>query len=130
VPARSSKKNPAYLHGAGQAEPNPRGGEGLIGHSDSTSSSYFSVAALKKSSMTNPNIMYGGRVERETNQIGSFDSKRDSRIALCHIRSVIDKKQNITTSFSPKNLTCSSCPARGEHPVCGEGGGGPGSALS
>jgi hypothetical protein len=94
----------------------------LLGHSDSTNSSYFSVAALKKSSMTNPNIMHGGRVERETNLIGSFDSKRDGIIALCHIRSVIEKKQNISTSFSPKNLTCSSCPARGEHPVCGEGG--------
>jgi len=116
------KKNPAFLYGAGQAEPNPRGGESLLGHSDSTNSSYISVAALKKSSMTNPNIMHGGRVERETDQIGSFDSKRDGRIALCHIRSVIEKKQNISTSFSPKNLTCSSCPARGEHPVCGEEG--------
>ncbi len=66
------EKNPAFLHGADQAEPNPCGGEGLLAHSDSTNSSYFSVAALKKSSMTNPNIMHGGRVERETNQIGSF----------------------------------------------------------
>jgi hypothetical protein len=48
--------NPANPHGAGQAEPNPRGGSGLLGHSDSASSSYFSVAALKKR----------GRAERET----------------------------------------------------------------
>jgi len=113
---------PANLHGAGQAEPNPRGGSGLLGHSDSASSSYFSVAALKKSSLTNPNIMQGGRAERETCQIGSFESKGDGRIALCHIRSVIEKKQNICTSFSPKTLMCSSCPARGEHPAFGEGG--------
>jgi hypothetical protein len=84
--------NPANLHGAGQTEPNPRGGSGLLGHSDSASSSYFSVAALKKSSLTNPNIMQGGRAERETCQIGSFESKGDGRIALCHIRSVIEKK--------------------------------------
>ncbi len=114
--------NPANFSGAGQAEPNPRGGSGLLGHSDSASSSYSSVAALKKSSLTNPNIMQGGRAERETCQIGSFDSRGDGRIALCHIRSVIEKKQNITTSFSPKTLMCSACPARGEHPAFGEGG--------
>ncbi len=114
--------NPANLIGAGQAKTNPRGGSGLLGHSDSASSSYFSVAALKKSSLTNPNIMQGGRAERETCQIGSFDSRGDGRIALCHIRSVIEKKQNISTSFSPKTLMCSSCPARGEHPAFGEGG--------
>jgi hypothetical protein len=114
--------NPANLSGAGQAEPNPRGGSGLLGHSDSASSSYLSVAALKKSSLTNPNLMQGGRAERENCQIGSFDSRGDGRIALCHIRSVIEKRQNISTSFSPKTLMCSACPTRGEHPAFGEGG--------
>ncbi len=66
--------------------------------------------------------MQGGRVEREANQIGSFAVKGDGRAALCHFRSVIEKKQNISTSFNPKTLSCGACPARGEHPVGGEGG--------
>ena len=117
------KNNPANLSGAGKATPNPSGGVDLIGQSESVNSSYRSVSALRKSSLTNPSIMQGGRVEREANQIGSFAVKGDGRAALCHFRSVIEKKQNISTSFNPKTLSCGSCPARGEHPVGGEGGG-------
>jgi hypothetical protein len=108
--------------GAGLAAPNPSGGASLIGQSESVNSSYRSVSALRKSSLTNPSIMQGGRVEREGNLVGSFAEKGDGRSALCHFRSVIEKKQNISTSFNPKTLTCSSCPTRGEHPVGGEGG--------
>jgi hypothetical protein len=117
------KNKPANQSGAGKATPNPSSGVDLIGQSDSVNSSYRSVSALRKSSLTNPSIMQGGRVEREANQIGSFVVKGDGRAALCHFRSVIEKKQNISTSFNPKTLSCGSCPARGEHPVGGEGGG-------
>jgi hypothetical protein len=116
------KNNPANQSGAGKAAPNPSGGADLAGHSESVNSSYRSVSALRKSCLTNPSIMQGGRAERETNQIGSFTVKGDGRAALCHFRSVIEKKQNISTSFNPKTLSCGSCPARGEHPVGGEGG--------
>jgi hypothetical protein len=120
-----ANKKPANHSGAGSTAPNLNGGDSLPGHSEVVNKAYRSVSALRKSSLTNPSIMQGGRAERETGLIGSFVARGDGRSSLCHFRSVIEKKQNISTSFNPKTLTCSSCPARGEHPVGGGGGGKP-----
>jgi hypothetical protein len=69
--------------------------------------------------MTNPSIMSGGRVERKNGQLGSFSIIGDRRPAICHFWSIIEKKQNVSTSFDPKSLSCNSCPGRGPHPVVG-----------
>ncbi len=114
------KKKPANLSGAGTTVPNPSGGTSLSGQPDSVNSAYRSISALRKSTLTNPSIMQGGRAERETNQIGSFDVRGDGRSSLCHFRSVIEKKKKHCNKFQPKNFDmCNSCPARGEHPVGG-----------
>jgi len=116
---------PANRSGAvGGGKPNPSGGNSLTGQSDAVNNSYRAVSALKKSSLTNPSIMNGGRVERETGNIGSFVVAGDGRSGICHFRSIIEKKQNVSTSFDPKDLMCSACPGRAAHPVGGGAGSG------
>ncbi len=42
-------------------------------------------------------------------------------MAICHFMTLVEKKQNISFSFDPKTLICSSCSGRGGHPVGGGG---------
>jgi hypothetical protein len=116
VQLRASSANPS---GADGGVPNLSGGASLTGQSEAVNNTYRAISALKKSNMTNPSIMNGGRAEREEGKAGSFCVPGDGRASICHFRSVIEKKQFISTSFDPKNLLCSSCPDRGAHPVFG-----------
>ncbi len=119
VQLRANSANPS---GADRGVPNLCGGASLTGQSEALNNTYRAISALKKSNMTNPSIMNGGWAEREDGKIGSFCVPGDGRASICHFRSVIEKKQFISTSFDPKNLLCSSCPDRGAHPVFwGEG---------
>jgi hypothetical protein len=88
------RNKPTNLSGAAMAAPNQNIGVSLIGHSESVNNAYHSISALRKSSLTNPSIMQGGRAERETSQIGSFAERGDGRLSLCHFRSVIEKTEH------------------------------------
>ena len=89
----------------------------LAGQTDSVISSYNAVAALRKVDRTNPSLSGGGKPKAETSQIGSFKTRGDGRLAICHFMTLVEKKQNISFSFDPKTLICSSCSGRGGHPV-------------
>ena len=72
---------------------------------------------------TNPNLRGGVRAEKSN--LGNFANPGDDRINFCHIRSIVEKKQNISMSFDPATMMCYSCTEKGGHPVCldEEGGG-------
>jgi hypothetical protein len=55
--------------------------------------------------------------------ISSFSIPGENRPSLCHFRSLMDRKQNLSFGFDPVTLTCSNCPARGAHGVGVLGGG-------
>jgi hypothetical protein len=94
----------------------------LVGQTDSIIGSYNAVAALRKVDRTNPSLSEGGRQKPESSQIGSFKTKGDGRLAICHFMTLVEKKQNISFSFDPKTLICSSCSGRGGGTQWGEGG--------
>jgi hypothetical protein len=93
----------------------------LAGQTDSVISSYNAVAALRKVERVNPSLSGGGRPKIETSQIGSFKTNGDGRLGVSHFLTIVEKKQNISFSFDPKTLICSSCSGRGGHPVGGGG---------
>jgi hypothetical protein len=64
-------------------------------------------------------------VRAEKSNLGSFANPGDDRINFCHIRSIVEKKKNISMSFDPATMMCYSCTEKGGHPVCldEEGGG-------
>jgi hypothetical protein len=85
----------------------------LAGQTDSIIGSYNAVAALRKVDRSNPSLSEGGKQKHESSQIGSFKTKGDGRLAICHFMTLVEKKQNISFSFDPKTLICSSCSGRG-----------------
>jgi hypothetical protein len=95
----------------------------LAGQTDSVISSYNAVAALRKVDRVNPSLSGGGRPKVESSQIGSFKTIGDGRLAVSHFMTIVEKKQNISFSFDPKTLICSSCSGRGGAPCGGRGGG-------
>ena len=95
----------------------------LAGQTDSVISSYNAVAALRKVERVNPSLSGGGRPKIETSQIGSFKTNGDGRLGVSHFLTIVEKKQNISFSFDPKTLICSSCSGRGGSPGGGRGGG-------
>jgi hypothetical protein len=98
VQLRANSANPS---GADGGAPNPSGGVSLTGQSEALNNTYRAISALKKSNMNNLSIMNGGRAGREDGKIGSFCVAGDGWASICHFRSVIEKKQNISTSFDP-----------------------------
>jgi hypothetical protein len=95
----------------------------LAGQTDSIVGSYNAVAALGKVDRSNPSLSGGGKPKTETSQIGSFKTRGDGRLAVSHFMTLVEKKQNISFSFDPKTLICSSCSGRGGAPCWGRGGG-------
>jgi len=93
----------------------------LAGQTDSVISSYNAVSALRKVDRVNPSLSGVGRAKVESSQIGSFKTTGDGRLAVSHFMTIVEKKQNISFSFDPKTLICSSCSGRGGHPVGGGG---------
>jgi hypothetical protein len=89
---------------------------------------YQSVRSLRKNLKGNMSLR-GGGMETEKVGLGSFSNKNDERVGKCHMRFLVDKKQNITFSFDPVSMTCYNC-SGGGHKVCNEGGGGDVKSLS
>jgi hypothetical protein len=99
---------------------NPSGVEGLHGQLDSVNGAYKAVFATRQSCRVNPSLDGEGGVVHEKISIGTFANSNDNRPVLCHYRSLMDRKQNISLSFDPLTMLCNSCPSRGGHPVGGE----------
>ncbi len=71
----------------------------------------------------------GGGPQNVSSFVGSFsEGKKTEQIGLCHLRSVLGKKQNVSFSFDPVSMKCTACPGRGEHSIVGGGGGSGGKA--
>jgi hypothetical protein len=104
---------------------NPSGMEGLFGQPDNVNGAYKAVFATRQSCRVNPSLDGDGGLVHEKISVGSFANSNDNRPSLCHFRSLIERKQNISFSFDPLTMLCTSCPARGGHTVGGdeEGGG-------
>jgi hypothetical protein len=67
----------------------------------------------------------GGGPEIAGTLVGSFsEGDKNGKIGLCHVRSVLGKKQNMSFSFDPASMSCKNCPGRGEHSLVGGAGGG------
>jgi hypothetical protein len=114
---------PTNLYGVGRDPPNPGGGGFLKGQSDNVNMAYRAVSALRNTVRNNKTLNKGrvGSIISEK-PIGSFADSGDDRASLCHFRSLVDRKQNISFSFNPKTLKCEHCEE--SHVVCdGEGGG-------
>jgi hypothetical protein len=108
---------------------NPSGVEGLHGQTDSVSGAYKAVFATRQSCRVNPSLDGEGGVVHEKISIGTFANSNDNRHSLCHYRSLMDRKQNISLSFDPLTMLCNSCPARGGALCWGGGCGGGGGIV-
>jgi len=136
--AHSSRKTRASLNGAPTVQENtesPSGSVpekaiqiGAIPEALVNNGTYQSVCSLRKGMKTNPNLRGGVRAEKSN--LGNFANPGDDRINFCHIRSIVEKKQNISMSFDPATMMCYSCTEKGGHPVCLDEEGGEGNASS
>jgi hypothetical protein len=116
--------------GGNTVSPNPSGGDTLFGHSASDIGAYKAVKALRRSTMINHVFgVGGGGPQNVSSFVGSFsEGNNTEQIGLCHLRSVLGKKQNVAFSFDPVTMNCTTCPGRGEHSIVGVGGGSGGKA--
>jgi hypothetical protein len=124
VASSSQKLLPNSCSGTTDTPRYPCGEGSLFGQNSSVNGAYKAVFALRQSIRTNPSLDEQGGVKQETVSVGSFANGGDNRSSLCHFRSRVDRKQNLSFSFDPCSLLCSNCPSRGGHAVCGDGGGG------
>jgi hypothetical protein len=113
VPDELAGPGPNSSSGSGSTSANPRGADGLFGQSEKTNGAYKAVFATRQSLRTNPVMNEAGGVAQEKISVGTFANRGDNRSSICHFRSLMDRKQNMSFSFDPQTLLCSNCPARG-----------------
>jgi hypothetical protein len=89
---------------------NPSHVEGLHGQTDIVNGAYKAVFATRQSCRVNPSLDGEGGVVHEKISVGTFANSNDNRPILCHYRSLMDRKQNISLSFDPLTMLCNSCP--------------------
>jgi len=124
APGSSMDARPNSSSGLASSSANSRSADELLfGQSEKTNGAYKAVFATRQSLRVNPDMDEAGGMYQEKVSIGSFANKGDNRAGICHFRSLMDRKLNMSFSFDPHSMLCSNCPTRGGHPV-GEGGGG------
>ncbi len=101
-PSTDTLPNPS---GGNGGPSKPHGGGTLNGHSEEENGAYRAVKALGRSCMYNHRLgVVGGSGGPEIagSLAGSFsDGDKGGRIGLCHVQSVLGKKQNMSLSFDP-----------------------------
>jgi hypothetical protein len=122
-PSGASSSSAIFVSNPIGSGSNRNGDPALKGQPETVNRAYRAVSALRQSTKSNPSMSSEGGLVIEKKKVGAFESKIDGGAAICHFRSLMDKKQNICFSFNPATLKCNACPGRGEHEVGGEGGG-------
>jgi hypothetical protein len=121
--AGPSTDTPSNPRGGGGGSSKPNGGGSLCGHCEEENGAYRAVKALRRSCMYNHRPVVGGGgggPEIAGSLVGSLSEGNNvGRIGLCHVRSVLVKKQNMSLSFIHVSMSCKNCQGRGV--ICSHG---------
>jgi hypothetical protein len=78
---------------------------------------YYNVRAARARAMEDKVVLGDGRKGKRKE--AAFNIRGDGRLSQVEWRHRMDVGQNITLSFNPANMRCSSCKMRGQHSVIG-----------